>query len=167
MISMSLLGIHPTFPSSISISFQSPNLLFDRDLRSFMQNKQVGSACIGRTFHCHCRSKHDRALPVYQLVLLVAGKDIGKDDQHQEYQPQIKPDLFKWIHLEKKNRIRQPIKRIKQTIPICAHESAAPCSEPCRTNGAGRNRPPARSCLQTSDVPAANSVQNFTKPSNT
>ena len=27
MISMSLLGIHPTFPSSISISFQSPNLL--------------------------------------------------------------------------------------------------------------------------------------------
>ena len=59
-----------------------------------MQNKQVGSACIGRTFHCHCRSKHDRALPVYQLVLLVAGKDIGKDDQHQEYQPQIKPDLL-------------------------------------------------------------------------
>mgnify|MGYP006936158128 FL=1 len=59
-----------------------------------MQNKQVGSTCIGRTFHCHGRSKHDRTLPVYQLVLLVPGKDIGKDDQHQEYQPQIEPDFF-------------------------------------------------------------------------
>lgn len=59
-----------------------------------MQNKQVGSACIGRTFHRDRRSKYDRTLPVYQLALLVSGKDIGKDHQYQEYQPQVKPYLF-------------------------------------------------------------------------
>ena len=95
MISMSLLGIHPTFPSSISISFQSPQLALDRDLRSFMQNKQVGSACIRENFFTVTVGANTIALfRFYQLVLLVAGKDIGKDDQHQEYQPQIKPDLL-------------------------------------------------------------------------
>ena len=41
MISMSLLGIHPTFPSSISISFQSPNLLLIEIVPSCRINKSV------------------------------------------------------------------------------------------------------------------------------
>ena len=56
MISMSLLGIHPTFPSSISISFQSPNLLL---IETFVPSCRINKSvplCIGRTFHCHCRA---------------------------------------------------------------------------------------------------------------
>ena len=126
MISMSLLGIHPTFPSSISISFQSPNLLLiETFVPSCRINKSVPLAS-GELFTVTVGAKHDRALPVYQLVLLVAGKDIGKDDQHQEYQPQIKPDLLQMNPLGEEEQDQTADKKDKQTIPICAHESAAP-----------------------------------------
>ena len=59
-----------------------------------MQDKQVSSACIRRTFHRNRRGKYNGAFPVYQLVLLVAGKYIGEDYQYQEYQSQLTADLF-------------------------------------------------------------------------
>ena len=92
---MSLLGIHPTFPSFHFYFIPVSQLALDRDLRSFMQNKKSVPLASGELFTVTVGANTIALLPVYQLVLLVAGKDIGKDDQHQEYQPQIKPDLFK------------------------------------------------------------------------
>ena len=93
MISMSLLGIHPTFPSSISISFQSPNLLL---IEIFVPSCRITSRFrLHRENFSLSLSEQTRSRSSgLSVVLLVAGKDIGKDDQHQEYQPQIKPDLL-------------------------------------------------------------------------
>ena len=123
---MSLLGIHPTFPSSISISFQSPNLLLiETFVPSCRINKSVPLAS-GELFTVTVGANTIALFRVYQLVLLVAGKDIGKDDQHQEYQPQIKPDLLQMNPLGEEEQDQTADKKDKTTIPICAHESAAP-----------------------------------------